>query len=164
MQSVTAYAYDAAAGTVGAGKVVVSGLGNNGPHPTRTILTSKNSPDYLLVARGSNSNVDTATTAQSAGRCMIKSFKISAISSSPATYNTGGEVVGWGLRNIVGMGEDPRTGGIWSVENSMDDVRYSSKDVHNENPAEKFNYHGALNDTANKQKGLNFGYPNCVAA
>jgi glucose/arabinose dehydrogenase len=164
LQSVTAYPYDAAAGTVGAGKVVVSGLGNNGPHPTRTILTSKNSPDYLLVARGSNANVDTQTAQQTAGRCMIKQFKISEIMSAPQAYNSGGEVTGWGLRNIVGMGENPVTGGIWSVENSMDDLRLNSKDVHNENPAERFNFHGELNNTGNKLKGANFGYPGCVAA
>jgi glucose/arabinose dehydrogenase len=164
LQSVTAYSYDAEAGTVGTGKVVVNGLGNNGPHPTRTILVSKSSPDMLLVARGSNANVDTATTAASSGRCMIRSFSISKIMQSPATYTTDGELVGWGLRNIVGMGEDPVYGGVWSVENSMDDIRLNSKDVHNENPAEKLNYHGVLNDTSNKFKGANFGYPSCVAA
>ena len=115
----------------------MNGLGNNGPHPTRTILTSKSSPDMLLVARGSNANVDTQTTDKGAGRCMIKSFSIKQIMQTPATYTTGGEIVGWGLRNIVGMGEDPVHGGVWSVENSMDDIRLNSKDVHNENPAEK---------------------------
>jgi glucose/arabinose dehydrogenase len=114
LQSVTAYPYDAVAGTVGAGKVVVNGLGNNGPHPTRTILVSKSSPDMLMVARGSNANVDTATTDKASGRCMIKSFSIKSIMSTPATYTTGGEVLGWGLRNIVGMGEDPMYGGVVS--------------------------------------------------
>src|SRR5262245_17256009 len=52
----------------------------------------------------------------------------------------------------------------WSVENSMDDVKFGGRDVHNENPAEKMNFHGALNDTANKLKGANYGYPQCVAA
>lgn len=113
LQSVTAYPYDAVAGTVGTGKVIVSGLNNNGPHPTRTILTSKSSPDMILVARGSNGNVDTATTQVSSGRCMIKSFSIKAGTASAINYNTGGDVVGWGLRNIVGMGEDP-FGGIVS--------------------------------------------------
>jgi len=163
LQSVTAYPYDAAAGTVGAGKVVVSGLGNNGPHPTRTILAGVANPDVLLVARGSNANVDRATTEQSSGRCMIKTFSIKQIMASPAVYTTGGTVLGWGLRNIVGMGEAP-DGGIWSVENSMDDIKLGGKDVHNENPAEKMNYHGRLNETANAMLGKNFGYPGCVAA
>ncbi len=164
LQSVTAYPYDAKAGTVGTGKVVVSGLGNNGPHPTRTILTSKSSPDTLLVARGSNANVDTQTSDKASGRCMIKAFSIKQITQAPATYTTGGEIIGWGLRNIVGMGEDPIFGGVWSVENSMDDIKLGGKDVHNENPAEKLNYHGVLNDTSNKWKGANFGYPSCIAA
>lgn len=46
----------------------------------------------------------------------------------------------------------------------MDDIRLNSRDVHNENPAEKLNYHGVLNDTSNRLRGANFGYPSCVAA
>ncbi len=46
----------------------------------------------------------------------------------------------------------------------MDDIRLGGKDVHNENPGEKLNYHGVLNDTANRWKGANFGYPSCIAA
>ncbi|KAK3341988.1 soluble quino protein glucose/sorbosone dehydrogenase [Lasiosphaeria hispida] len=164
LQKVTAYPYDPVAGTVGTGKTVISNMQNNGPHPTRALLASKFSPDTLLVTIGSNANVDTATTAQSAGRCMIKKFSIKEITANPATYSAGGEVLGWGLRNLVGMGEHPTDGGIWSVENSMDDIRLNSKDVHNENPAEKANYHGRLNDTDNKLKGANYGYPSCVPA
>jgi len=46
----------------------------------------------------------------------------------------------------------------------MDDVRLNGRDVHNENPAEKLNYHGNLNATTNPLKGANFGYPSCVPA
>jgi glucose/arabinose dehydrogenase len=127
-------------------------------------MTSKFSPDTLLVAIGSAANIDTATTAQSAGRSMIKQFSIKQIMATPTTYTGGGEVLGWGLRNIVGMGEHPISGAVYSVENSMDDIKLNGKDVHNENPAEKANYHGMLNDTSNKLKGANYGYPSCVAA
>ncbi|KAK3372679.1 soluble quino protein glucose/sorbosone dehydrogenase [Podospora didyma] len=164
LQKVTAYPYDPVAGTVGAGKAIITNMQNNGPHPTRALMTSKFSPDTLLVAIGSAANVDTPTTAQSAGRSMIKMFSIKQISATPVTYNAGGEVLGWGLRNIVGMGEHPINGGVWSVENSMDDIKLGGKDVHNENPAEKANFHGMLNDTANKLKGANYGYPSCVPA
>ncbi|KAH8897906.1 soluble quino protein glucose dehydrogenase [Thozetella sp. PMI_491] len=164
LQKVTAYPYDVAAGTVGTGKTIITNMQNNGPHPTRAILTSKFSPDTLLVTIGSNANVDTATADKAAGRCMIKMFSIKEIMNTPVNFATGGEILGWGLRNLVGMGEHPISGGIWSVENSMDDIRLGGKDVHNENPAEKANYHGALNDTSNKLKGANFGYPSCVAA
>lgn len=66
----------------------------------------------MLVARGSNANIDTATTSQSSGRSMIKTFSISKAMSSAIDYTAGGEVLGWGLRNIVGMGEDPVFGGV----------------------------------------------------
>ncbi|OIW26202.1 soluble quino protein glucose dehydrogenase [Coniochaeta ligniaria NRRL 30616] len=163
LSSVTAYSYDATSGKVGSGKVIISGMSNQG-HPTRALLVSKFNPDVIMVARGSNANIDTATTSQSAGRSMIKSFSISRATSTVIDYVSGGEVLGWGLRNIVGMGEDPVYGGVWSVENSMDDVHLNSKDVHNENPAEKLNYHGIINETNNRYKGANFGYPSCVAA
>lgn len=83
-----------------------------GTHPTRAITTSKWSPDTILVARGSQSNIDTSTTQQSAARSMIKSFSISQGLQTAHNYNTGGEVLAWGLRNIVGMTEDPIYGGF----------------------------------------------------
>lgn len=46
----------------------------------------------------------------------------------------------------------------------MDDLRFNGRDVHNDNPAEKMNYHGSLNDTANRLRGANFGYPSCFPA
>lgn len=166
LASVTAYGYDAAAGTVGTGKVIVTGMSNTGTHPTRAITASRSDPDIIYVARGSNGNIDTSTTAISGGRSIIRSFSISKGLQTAHQYTTGGDTTAWGLRNIVGMAEDPVFGGLWSVENSMDDLRLNSRDVHNENPAERLSYHGVarLNATANKYKGLNFGYPSCVAA
>ena len=108
----TAYPYDASTGTVGAGKVIITGMSNTGTHPTRAIAVSKSSPDIIIVARGSNGNIDTATTSQSSGRSMIKTFSISKSMSAASDYVSGGEVLGWGLRNIVGMTEDPVYGGV----------------------------------------------------
>jgi glucose/arabinose dehydrogenase len=75
-------------------------------------MVSKFDPDVILVARGSNSNIDTATTSQSSGRSMIKAFSISKTMTAAVDYTSGGEVLGWGLRNIVGVGEDPVYGGV----------------------------------------------------
>lgn len=86
-------------------------MSNTGTHPTRAILVSKSDPDTILVARGSNGNIDTSTTQVSSGRSMIRSFSISKGLTTTHDYTTGGELIGWGLRNIVGMGEDP-LGGI----------------------------------------------------
>lgn len=41
-------------------------------------------------------------------------------------------------------------------------IRLNSKDVYNENPAEKLNYHVILNDKNNKYNGAIFGHPSCV--
>ncbi|KAK4124554.1 soluble quino protein glucose dehydrogenase [Parathielavia appendiculata] len=164
LASVTAYSYDAATGQVGQGRQIVTGMSFQGTHPTRAIATSKWSPDTILVARGSASNIDTTTTQQSAARSVIKAFSISKGMQTAHNYASGGELIAWGLRNVVGMTEDPVYGGFWSVENQMDDLRLNGRDIHNDNPAERLSYHGVLNDTANRYKGLNYGYPSCVPA
>jgi glucose/arabinose dehydrogenase len=114
LASVTAYPYDAEKGTVGTGKVIINNMSNQGTHPTRAIMVSKINPDIILVARGSNSNIDTATAQLSTGRAVIKMFSISQAAAAPVDFNAGGETLGWGLRNIVGMGEDPVYGGVVS--------------------------------------------------
>jgi hypothetical protein len=47
----------------------------------------------------------------------------------------------------------------------MDDVTRFGIDVHNDNPAEELNFHGPFQPLENNGfNGLNYGYPNCVAA
>lgn len=86
----------------------------NGGHSTRTLLASKAYPDILLVSRGSNANIDAPTTSASSGRSIIKYYKISQIMQTAADMTRDGTVLGYGLRNSVGMGEHPYTGGIVS--------------------------------------------------
>ncbi|KAL2194962.1 soluble quino protein glucose/sorbosone dehydrogenase [Corynascus similis CBS 632.67] len=164
LATVKAYDYNAATGQVGQGKDIVTGMSVTGGHPTRTVTTSKWNPDIILVARGSLGNIDAPTTDQAVARSIIKSFSISEGLQTPLDYARDGEVLAWGLRNIVGVTEDPVFGGIWSVENQMDQVHINGRDIHNDNPAERLSYHGVLNDTENRYKGLNYGYPSCVPA
>lgn len=52
-----------------------------------------------------------------------------------------GELVGWGLRNSVGIAMDPRRPDLlWQVENSADNIESATYgDVHDDNPAEELN-------------------------
>ncbi|KAF2681598.1 soluble quino protein glucose dehydrogenase [Lentithecium fluviatile CBS 122367] len=161
MTTVWSYPYDAEAGTVGTRKTLITGMSNSG-HSTRTVLTSKMNPDLLVVSVGSNANIDSATSQQSSGRSQLRTFSIAKVSQASVAY-TAGEVLGWGLRNSVGVTENPVSGGIWSVENSVDDMRKGSTDIHNTNPCEELNYHGTLNATS-PERGANYGYPECFAA
>ncbi|ORY11125.1 soluble quino protein glucose/sorbosone dehydrogenase [Clohesyomyces aquaticus] len=161
MTTVWSYPYDAAAGTVGTRKTLITGMSGGG-HSTRTLLTSKKNPDLLVVSVGSNANIDSATSQQSSGRSQLRIFSIAKVSQASVAY-TAGEILGWGLRNSVGVTENPVTGGIWSVENSVDDMKKNNVDIHNTNPCEELNYHGTLNGTS-AEKGANYGYPDCFAA
>ncbi|KAL7622662.1 hypothetical protein AAE478_008176 [Parahypoxylon ruwenzoriense] len=165
MANVYAYPYDAEAGTVGTKRSLIEGM-RSGGHTTRTLLVPANAPDILLVSRGSDGNIDNATINTAAAKSIIKAFNISELlaSETATNYATGGEILGWGLRNSVGVGEDPSTGGIWSVENSADNIHRSDVDLHNNNPAEELNYHGIITDVGNPLKGSNYGYPACFAA
>ncbi|KAF2177307.1 soluble quino protein glucose dehydrogenase [Zopfia rhizophila CBS 207.26] len=161
MTTVWSYPYDAAAGTVGTRKTLITGMSNGG-HQTRTIHASTKVPDLLVVSVGSNSNIDSATSQIGSGRSQLRIFNITKVSQASVAY-TSGEVLGWGLRNSVGVTEHPISGSI-ATENSVDNMQRNSKDIHNTNPCEELNYHGPLNDSSAKERGANYGYPECFAA
>lgn len=118
VDKVYAYTYDATTGTATYGKVIIGNMANGG-HSTRTLLISKSNPDLLLVSRGSAGNIDPLAGNISTGHSTIKYFRISDIMNSPADHAQGGTVLGWGLRNSVGVGEHPITGGIVSDDCPM---------------------------------------------
>ena len=157
---VYSWAYNASAGTVSQSRnTVVEGMDNSG-HTTRTLLLSAKVPGTLLVSRGSDGNVDEEAKDISSGHCQIKAFNLS---STAQDFTSSGTILGWGLRNSVGVAEDPVTGGIWSVENSVDQLRRNGRDIHQDNPGEEMNFHGYLNGTSTEESGGNFGYPSCFA-
>jgi glucose/arabinose dehydrogenase len=132
-------------------------------HTSRTLLLSQSAPGMIVVNRGSFENIDLEARNLESGHGQVKAFNISGV-SSPLDFNNDGVLLGWGLRNDVGIVEEPNTGGIWSVENSGDQLSRSGKDIHENNPGEKLNFLGYLNGTNGSNQGQNFGYPDCFAA
>ncbi|KAK0385176.1 hypothetical protein NLU13_7654 [Sarocladium strictum] len=134
----------------------------NGGHSTRTLLLPPSNPNLLLVSRGSDGNDDDGARDINSGRSQLRSFNLSTIdgNSDPIDY-INGDVLAWGLRNSVGVAEHP-SGGIWTVENSMDNLERDGKDIHKDNPGEEMNYHGMLNESSD-ETGANYGYPVCLA-
>ncbi|KAG5987107.1 hypothetical protein E4U43_005231 [Claviceps pusilla] len=163
LSDVYAYDYDAEKGAVGSAKHVITGMAQHG-HSARTLLIPKHNPHLLLVTRGSNSNIDNETIQVESARSQIRIFKVDELlnCSSPVQYSDG-QVLGWGLRNSVAVGEDPTTGYIWSADNGIDEMKRKGVDIHNSNPGEELNFHGLPNDTTNGFHGKNYGYPACVS-
>lgn len=133
---------------------------------TRTLLIPRSNPGKLIVSRGSaDANVVRASTLSS-GLSQIRAFDLSnfTTSSKPYDFSTSGLVLGWGLRNTVGLAAHPVTGGLYGVENSVDGVTRNGRDIHENNPGEELNFFGYLDPTkASPSQGKNFGYPHCFA-
>lgn len=134
---------------------------------TRTLLMSRKQPGTLLVSRGSADADMAETTVLSNGLSQIRAFDLSGLEEEDDgtrvyNFNADGRVLGWGLRNSVGVTEHPVTGGIYAVENSVDGVTRNGQDVHENNPGEELNFLGALDGTEGNQPS-NFGYPHCFA-
>ncbi|KAF9057253.1 hypothetical protein BJ165DRAFT_1333787, partial [Panaeolus papilionaceus] len=152
--------YDASSMTATNKKTLITGMYNAG-HNTRTLLVSKKYPNLLMASVGSNGNIDLPSFTPASGRAQVRVFDWTTLGSSGVPY-TQGRVMGYGLRNDVGLVEDG--GGIvHSVENSMDDgyrtINGVKRDVHNDNPAEKVYRLGSPNSPAN----LFGGYPYCFS-
>ncbi len=113
---VYAYTYDAATGVAGPARNVITGMNQTG-HVTRTLYIPPENPDLLLVTRGSNDNVDPGTADIGSGRSQLRVFHVAdLVNGKHAVDYTDGDVMGWGLRNSVGMGQDPTTGNIVSFD------------------------------------------------
>jgi glucose/arabinose dehydrogenase len=110
--SVWGYDYDGTTGTVSNKKTLIQGMTQTG-HATRTLLVPKGRPDLLLVQRGSQDNSDTAAGQIGTARSQIRVFKVADIEKGTVEYSSG-EVLAWGIRNTVAVGEDGK-GGIVSL-------------------------------------------------
>ncbi|KAK1981953.1 hypothetical protein LZ30DRAFT_749672 [Colletotrichum cereale] len=161
---VYAWSYDAISGTVGgSNRTIIANISNTG-HTTRTLLLPKKDPNILLVSRGSAANIDEDAARESTGHSQLRAFDIGSLNenSQPLNFATQGTILGWGLRNSVGVAEEPVTGGIWTVENSADQLKRNGVDIHRDNPAEELNFHGYLNGSTENQE-VNYSYSNCFA-
>jgi hypothetical protein len=134
-EAVYAWPYNAESGEVGEARRVID-LGGDGSHSTRTLLLPPNDPDYLLVSWGSNGNVDPQARDPTSGYSTVKAFDISD-NSTVYQYATDGMLVGWGLRNSVGLAQNPVTGGLFSNENSVDNLARDGEEIVEDNPAEE---------------------------
>lgn len=125
-------------------------------HTTRTLLLSKKAPGMLIVTRGSTSNLDPEAQDISTGHSQVKAFDLTNM-TGPYDFNGDGLLLGWGLRNEVGIAEEPSSGGLYSVENSVDEMTRMGVDIHATNPAEELNYLGTMMDNTSPNQGSNFG-------
>ena len=169
VEAVFAWPYDADTGKVtGANRTLVRGMTNN-DLVTRTLLLSKKTEGWLVVSRGSGEDSMLQAESLSSGLSQIRAFDITSDPRDTPPYDFGsdGRVLGWGLRNSVGVGEHPVTGGIYAVENSIDGVTRNGRDIHENNPGEELNFFGYLNEsggtTTAAAAGGNYGYPRCFA-
>lgn len=139
-------------------------MGDDEGHTTRTLLMSQAVPDMLLVSRGSVGNIDLQTLDVTTGVSTIKAFNVANMTGSAYDHASSGLLLGWGLRNSVGVAEEPVSGGIYSVENSVDNIPRSEQTINQNNPGEELNFHGYLNGTGSDVQGGNYGYPSCFTA
>ena len=133
-------------------------------HTTRTLMASQKVPGMLVISRGSTANIDPMAEQLSSGHSQVKAFDLTNVTSGAYDFDTDGLRLGWGLRNSVGVTEHPLTGGIYTVENSVDQLTRDGQDVHQDNPGEEMNFQGYLNGTEYVEEGRNFGYPYCFSA
>ncbi|RSM14546.1 hypothetical protein CEP52_001325 [Fusarium oligoseptatum] len=141
-------------------RTLVTNMTNSG-HTSRTLLISEKHPGVLVVSRGSQGNDDVEAEDRSTGHSQLRAFNVSALGEKSKPYDyLDGDLLGWGLRNSVGVAEHPETGGVYSVENSVDNLSRKGRDIHKDNPAEELNFHGFLNGSREDQGG-NYGYPLC---
>lgn len=128
---------------------------------TRTLLLSRKTKNKLLVSRGGDENIDLSAVDLPEGQSQIRIFDPS---QSDVDFSAG-TTLGWGLRNAVGLAENPLDGGVWSTENNADNIERDGFEIHENNPAEELNFHGKLSDdTSNALLGKNYGYPLCYGA
>jgi glucose/arabinose dehydrogenase len=78
----------------------------NSGHITRTLIIPPHAPNLLLVAHGSNGNIDDAAANPATARAVVKVFDLSEVPSGGYNYISQGYLMGYGLRNEVALAFD----------------------------------------------------------
>lgn len=162
-EAVYSYPYSPTTATTTSDSTTIVANMTTSDHTTRTLLLSSFQNGTLIVTRGSTSNLDVEAEEVSSGHSQIKAFNLNNRTGT-YNFNTDGLMLGWGLRNDVGIAEHPVYGGLYSVENSVDQMTRDGVDVHENNPGEELNYLGTLVNNSSPNQGGNFGYPECFSA
>lgn len=156
VSSVYAWTYDS--GAVTNRRTIIDGMSND-DHTTRTLLVSRHAENHIIVSRGSDENLDTDALDIDSGVSQIRIFDLGSLGDEETyDFTTDGRVLGWGLRNAVGVDEDPVSGNVYSVETSVDEVTRDGADIGRNNPAEELNFHGRADESGDVG---NYGYPYC---
>ncbi|CAE6424975.1 unnamed protein product [Rhizoctonia solani] len=160
--------YDPSSVAVVGNPVTIASNMSNSDHTTRTLILqpqSGNTSRYLIITRGSESNLDEGAAQLSSGRSQIRRFALnSSLPSGTGWAWEQGELLGWGLRNAVGIALSPDGDNLWEVENSSDNVLWRGVDVHQENPAEELNRISLSNISTTPDAQKFYGYPWCYTA
>ena len=158
--------YNADEASVSNPQLIVSGMGGTS-HSTRTLHISPLHPNLLIITRGSDGNIDPSAATTSSGHSQVKVFDLNHVPEGGYTYANDGGILGYGVRNEVGVTSDSQ-GHIWGVMNSADDLERNGTTISKDNPAEELNYCivpfsvvlNVVGDPTNPQT-IYFGYPNC---
>ncbi|KAF8417033.1 hypothetical protein EV426DRAFT_624635 [Tirmania nivea] len=162
---VFSYPYDSKTRTTTSpnSKSLITNMSNTG-HVTRTLYIHSGT---ILISAGSEGNLDPLATKPNSGHSVVKFFSLKEAHARKKAFDfkTEGGLLGWGLRNSVGLTVDPMTGGVWAVENSVDMLSRGGKEIYQDNPGEELNFLGWWNQTIDNPGyiGPNYGYPSCVA-
>ncbi|CAE6527728.1 unnamed protein product [Rhizoctonia solani] len=160
--------YDPSSVAVVGDPVTIASNMSNSDHTTRTLILQPQSGNasvsqYIIVTRGSDSNLDEGAADISSGRSQIRRFALnSSLPSGTGWAWNQGELLGWGLRNAVGIALSPDGEDLWEVENSSDNVFWRGVDVHQENPenpAEELNRIPLNNISSTPDAQKFYGYP-----
>jgi glucose/arabinose dehydrogenase len=135
--------YNADNASISNAQVIVTGMGGT-THSTRTLHVSPLHTNLLVVSRGSDGNIDDSAAAITSGHSQVKVFDLDKVPTGGYDYTNDGAVMGYGVRNEVGITSDLQ-GHIWGVENSADNMQRNTTTISKDNPAENLNYCTSLN-------------------
>lgn len=149
--------------------VIVHNMNHNGLHTTRSLHRAKSVPNTLVVQYGASANLDPLAADLQTGIGSVKAFKLTSGFPQPQDYLKDGLLLGWGLRNAVGIAEHPRNGNLYGLENGISFLNRSGVSIEFENPADELNLLGPLPVLTTVGRNIppqikNFGFPKCHTA
>ncbi|KAG8710425.1 hypothetical protein FRC09_000142 [Ceratobasidium sp. 395] len=105
-------------------------------HVVRTILVYKDKlgRQQMIVTRGATGNWDASAANPESGPAQIRRFDLTATPPARGWSWQQGEILGWGLRNGVGVTMAKDGNSLWEVDNGPDNAFWKGIDVHNDNP------------------------------